>query len=65
MPAVPEAIPKIDNRSCIKMSNQFRTTLLASALALAVAVSASAQAETGVSDNAILFGQSAALDGPV
>ena len=46
------------------MSNQFRTTLFASALALAVAVSAGAQADPGVSDDAILFGQSAALDGP-
>ena len=46
------------------MSNQFRNTLFASALALAVAVSAGAQAAPGVSDDAILFGQSAALDGP-
>ena len=46
------------------MSNQFRTTLFASALALTVAVSAGAQAERGVSDDAIHFGQSAALDGP-
>ncbi len=46
------------------MSNQIRTTLFASALALAVTVSAGAQAERGVSDDAIHFGQSAALDGP-
>ncbi len=46
------------------MSNQFRTTLFASTLALAVAVSAGAQAAPGVSDDAVLFGQSAALDGP-
>ncbi len=46
------------------MSNQIRTTLFASALALAVTVSAGAQAAPGVSDDAIHFGQSAALDGP-
>jgi len=46
------------------MSNQFRTTLFASALALTVAVSAGAQAELGVTDDGIHFGQSAALDGP-
>ncbi len=46
------------------MSNQFRTTLFASALALTVAVSAGAQAELGVSDDGIHFGQSAALGGP-
>jgi len=46
------------------LSNQIRTTLFASALALAVTVSAGAQAERGVTDDAIHFGQSAALDGP-
>ncbi len=46
------------------MSNQIRTTLFASALALAVTVSAGAQAERGVTDDAIHFGQSAALGGP-
>ncbi len=46
------------------MSNQFRTTLFASALALTVAVSAGAQAELGVTDDGIHFGQSAALGGP-
>ena len=46
------------------MSITFSRTLCASAFALGLAVTGAAQAEPGVSADTILFGQSAALEGP-